>query len=70
MKIRKIRKTCLILNFFFLVKYTNIGCEPKVSERPTLVWNNMTYEYISMDNIRLVCGLLRKKLKVDNIIPM
>ena len=57
-----------------------LGVHSKVSQCPTSVRNEMAYEYISMDNIQLVGGLLGEKPKkqnheglrpnVDNIIPM
>ena len=31
-----------------------VGCAPKVSQCPTLVRNEKTYDYISIDNIQLV----------------
>ena len=38
-------------------------CSQSLAICPTLVRNEMTYEYISMDNIQLVWGLLGEKPK-------
>ena len=48
-----------------------LGVHPKASQCPISVRNWKAYEeYISMNNIILVQGLLGERTKLDNIIPM